>query len=179
MSRKQSPRVLILCEDKAHKDFIMGFCEELGWSRGKIYSYIHPGDKGSAEQWVRENYVKMLMSFRKRESENVILLVMIDADKFSPEQRRTSLEQLAPRKRGEAVAVLVPARNIQSWFAYLDGNFKAEAIDLKNSYKDQPQKIYGKKMARHCKQGNPVTLPPSLEDACREWKGRIVPKMTK
>ena len=164
---------MILCEDKAHLHFIKGYCEAAGWhERAFIMSDCCPGGTQTAEQYVRENFARILRTLRSRHGQgrNVVLIVMIDGDKYGVQERKEHVQQVEARRPDEPVAIFVPKRNIQSWMAFLDGVFQDEDVDYKNRYmRLAPVGKYGRRLREHCQSQDPGALPESLADACAEW----------
>ena len=87
-----------------------------------------PAGRGSAEQYVRENYPDELRIFRSGSSRRSTgLVVAIDADEHTVQQRFEQLEHslrtssIAPRIHDEAVSILVPKRNVETWVRCLNG----------------------------------------------------------
>ena len=105
-------------------------------------------------------------------------MIMIDGDKYNIEQRQKQLDEackqrgVEPRVPSDNVVVLVPRRNIETWFAYLDG----EEVDEMARY---PRLRREKECNRHVDalwkmctrdQRLRVPSPASLEAACREYR---------
>jgi len=165
-------RITVLCEDKQHETFIRRFLKKRN-KHSPVYVVPRP-NKGAGEQFVRDTYPKYLDAVRKRGG---ILVAMIDGDKYSMEQRLKQMDEackqkgVLPRKPGDKVAVFVPMRNIETWFAYLDG----EHVNETDTYpRLQPQRecqrhvnvlvqMYVEKNLR-------TPAPASLEAACREYE---------
>jgi len=103
---------------------------------------------------------------------NIALVVVIDADMKSIEERIKSLDDQNPRADTEKVAIFVPARNIETWFRYLDGHDYNEEESYKSLYKKgtSPRKFAEKLAKDICSQGLPDNAPPSLVHACQELK---------
>ncbi|MBO8093629.1 MAG: hypothetical protein J7D60_09995 [Prosthecochloris sp.] len=100
--------------------------------------------------------------------------MMIDADRHTPEERRKQLQKNIKRENGEPIGIFVPARNIQSWMAWLEGELSDEQDDYKHLYqKNKPNGKYGHRLREICVQGCSKEFPNSLQDACREWNERI------
>lgn len=176
MNKAEKPQIIILCEDKAHYHFMKGYCEAAGWKSRQLFPDLCPPGSQSAEQWVRQRFEQTLRSFRSMHGQgrNICLMIMIDADRFSPEERKSQLQQNIQRESNEPVGIFVPKRNIQSWMAWIDGNYTNEDTDHKNAYqKKSPNSLYGKKLRAICIKPNSKELPPSVQDACREWETRI------
>ena len=105
-------------------------------------------------------------------------MAMIDGDRHDLEERHKQMDEacaqagIAPRAPSDNVAVLVPRRNIETWFAYLDG----EEVDETTEY---PKLGSQKECRRHvdalwemCTKDQKLRppSPPSLEAACEEYK---------
>ena len=173
---------MILCEDKAHLDFIKGYCVAAGWNPRSIISEdVSPEARGSAEQWVRERYERTMRSFRSRhrQGRNLIFLVMIDADNRTVPERKRAVERDVQRLAEEPVAIFVPKRNIESWMAYLDGNLRdGDEIGEEENYKNQygkgvSRRKFGEALRERCRSSTEAEFPPSLRDACQEWRERV------
>ena len=182
MTDGRRPQVMILCEDKAHLDLIKGYCQAAGWNpRSIISADVSPEARGSAEQWVRERYERTLRSFRSwhRQGRNIILLVMIDADNRAVAERKRTVERDVQRQAKEPVAIFVPKRNIESWMAYLDGNLQTEdETGEEENYKNQyergvSRRRFGEALRERCRSATEAEFPPSLGDACQEWRERV------
>ena len=103
------------------------FFEKMRW-RQPIRVSMAPAGAISAEQFVREQFVRELQEYRgRRNTVACALAVMIDGDNAGVGQRRAALDDacreagIEPRQSGESVAVFVPTWNIKTWLAYLNG----------------------------------------------------------
>ncbi|EDN70179.1 conserved hypothetical protein [Beggiatoa sp. PS] len=125
---------------------------------------------------MRENYAKELEAYRSKANHlNIVLVIVIDADMTSIEDRIKSLDKKTsqnPRSDTDKVAIFVPARNIETWFRYLDGYDYNEEESYKSLYnKGASPRKFAKKLAKEiCSQGLPDNAPPSLFHACQELK---------
>ena len=178
-------RVVILCEDDQHKQFVKRFLGKyLRWSQRDLSKFLrvnmHQKGAGSAERYVREKYLDELELHRIGNvmRNDLRLIVMIDGDKEGVEARLHSLDKscsnknVSLRKNSEKIAVLVPTWNIETWLAYLKG----ETVD--ETRKDYPKAISSEdfqsciealvRMCRENKLGPPA--PRSLEAACKEFE---------
>lgn len=100
---------------------------------------------GGNEVWVRRQFPVELHACRQRQSRaQTLLVVFLDADTFSPEQRRQQLnlelkkqelDELMPQ---DPVAILVPRRHIETWICSLCGEKVSEEDDCKKW--DKPSK---------------------------------------
>jgi hypothetical protein len=129
-------RITILAEDKRHQSFVLRYLQSLGCSPHKIRREPLPkGTGGAGEKWVRERYAESVYELRRR-SENIALIVVIDADTQEVSGRRTQLEEQlqSPREAHERIVHFIPKRNIESWILCLNG----EVVDeIENHRKDR------------------------------------------
>ncbi len=172
--------VVILCEDKQHATFARRFLKKMGWDKPpRVVPW--PQGQGSGEQHVRECFPVELKSYRSnRGAVGQALVVMLDGDDRGVRARRAELEAaceasgVAAPAAGERVALFVPTWNIETWFAYLDGQ------DVDEGKKDYSRLSREGECQRHvdalvkmCRQGQlRQPAPPSLEAACQEY-GRL------
>ena len=82
---------------------------------------------------MRERFVKEIAYYRaRRHRVEQALVVLIDADGRDVAARIEQIESACiaagdkGRQRDERVAIFVPARNIETWLAYLDGKTVSE-----------------------------------------------------
>ena len=131
MSRR-NVRLVILCEDRQQECFLRRFLDRRGYeTRGMRVLFAPPG-RGAGDQFVRERFPGELTAWRARRSHSSqALVVMTDGDRFGLRGRFDQLDRACRsagiRARGadERVAVFVPTWQIETWFAYLDG----QAVD--------------------------------------------------
>ncbi len=165
MSQK---KITVLCEDKQHAAFITRFLKK------KRKEYYPPTPVGDGEYYVRKNYPNLLDAVRKKGG---ALIVMIDADSEGADRRMRRLEEacnaegISPRKDNDPVALFIPARNIETWLAYL-GDLKD--VDENKTYdklsRERECGRHVKKLAEMCEKNTlPGNAPSSLKDACKEW----------
>ena len=113
---------LILCEDKQQQYFIRHFLMECNINRSKISCEPLP-KSGSGEQYVRENYVKVLKKCRSR-NRAVTVVLAIDADVHTVVERMNQLDNMcqntntAKRSEADPLMMLISKRNIESWIKY-------------------------------------------------------------
>lgn len=169
-------QVIVLCEDKQHFHFARKYLEEQGINKRRIINKTAPPSQGSGAQYVIDNYANELKEHRsKNYQKNIALAVFLDEDTKGTQNRLNELESLLkkanlePRQKNERVALFIPARNIETWFYYVD---KQELIDETKDYKKhtstEPSKV-AKKLANDiCPNKLPESAPPSLKNACLE-----------
>lgn len=177
----RASKVIILCEDKQHAVFVMRFLKKrYGYDTRACRVLPFPSGGGAGEQFVRERYAKELKAYRQRSSSaKTVLVVVIDADADSVENRVGQLERscrdqsIEPRQSGELVVHVIPKRNIGTWLAWLDGQEANEDDD------------YPRYKFRKQSDGNPMTdrlvemcqsqpaialkMPSSMTAVCRDF----------
>jgi len=174
-------QVILLCEDRQHEAFARRFLTRAG-RRLKVQRIeINPKGRGSAEQFVRERFPKELAYYRTRKHRvEQALVVLIDADKKDLAARIAQLDAACveaghqPRQPDERVAIFVPARNIETWLAYLEGRTVKEDEDYPRLNRERDCQQHVEQLYDMCQDG---TLrhpsPPSLEAACAEYRSRL------
>ena len=172
-SRAKPPQVVILCEDITHYHFARKYFQCRGCKQ--FIPKICPKGRRSGEQYVREHYAQELKAYRSQMNHlNIALVVVIDADMNSIEERIKSLDEQNPqnpRSDIEKIAIFVPKRNIETWFHYLDGYDWDENESYKSLHKNSRPSQFAKKLHQEiCFQGLPDNAPSSLFHACEELK---------
>ncbi|PZN71469.1 MAG: hypothetical protein DM484_26320 [Candidatus Methylumidiphilus alinenensis] len=175
--------VVVLCEDLQMFYFIKHFLKSNGWDKKGLKTNFRPKftGEGSGEEYVRERYPNELKALRSiRQLKKVALIVCTDADKQTVEQRKKSLDKecekkgIPKRQEEEDVLVLVPKRNIETWFTYLRGENIDEENDKKtyNKYECESECIPDiLELTKMCnKKSLRLPAPPSLEVACTEYE---------
>ncbi len=174
--------VVILCEDSQQSAFASRFLEKIGWD-GNIRISKSPKADGSAEQWVRIKFPEELKWYRQRTSKAATaLLAITDADVKSVQDRIDDFESecnsndIEFRNVDEAVAIAIPARNIETWISYLNG----VEVDEVTAYPtlDRPRECKNavERLVKFCRTASmPRTAPASLMLACAEYNSRLKP----
>lgn len=182
MSRRRV-QIVLICEDSQQDVFVRRFLNKrLGVSNREIRPIVSPKGRGSGEQWVRENFPRELGVYRERSHRAATTLIaMIDADTKSVLQRKLELEkecqdkQIEFRKPGEAVAILVPKRNIETWIHYFNGESVNEVEAFSRLKNENDCKPAVADLDKQCRSGGlQDDAPPSLNDARKEYRERIV-----
>jgi hypothetical protein len=98
-----------------------------------------PSGEGSAENWVRQEFVKEVRVYRSRHARTA-LIVAIDADANTVQNRQRQLDDALNAAgenevdaKTEDIARLVPRRNVESWILCLNGEAVEEETDYKNT----------------------------------------------
>jgi hypothetical protein len=153
---------MTLCEDEHHYHFIRGFLNGLGWTnRDFINPEIAPAAEGAAEQWVREKYQQYAKTFRQRshQGRKILLVVVIDADRLTVKERLAQFDI----DHDKLQLFLIPKRNIESWFHFIDHQDVDEEKSFRIQYKKGAKpKSYGKQSAALYQNRKDETLPPSM-----------------
>jgi hypothetical protein len=135
-------------EDERQRQFIYRFLAVAGFNLRQISFDLSPSGKGSAEQWVRENFVRLVKKCRARNARHArpstALLVMMDADNRSVQERFNELDASlisgnVPKLDGktDTIARLIPKWSIESWILFLGANGASDpAVNEDESYKD-------------------------------------------
>lgn len=145
----------------------------LGYGAHEIRVVPFPrGGLGSGEQHVRERFGAQLEAYRRRASRRrAALVVHVDADLLTVEARWEALVDtlraggVPPPAANEAVAVLIPRREIETWIHFfLDGPPIDEAVSYPK-YKGRESETWpaAEAFARHARDATtPTDAPPSL-----------------
>lgn len=178
-------QVVILCEDRQHEAFARRFLALAGRSVRVQRVEVSPKGRGSGEQFVRQRFASELAYYRARQHRvEQALVVLIDADGHDVTERIEQIENACVeagynrRQQDERVAIFVPARNIETWLAYLDGQTVDEGRE-----QPYPRLEHQRDCQRHaerlyamCQRGAlRQPAPPSLDAACTEYRTRLQP----
>ena len=147
-----------------------------GWSRYDVYFEVSPAGKGSAEQWVREQFPQELRRHRAKHPRSG-LVVVIDADTSDVVERIRGLEKACDdqsvERRGpdEPVLFVIPKRNIETWLAYLKGQAVNEddeyaKYDLPSNCRHELERLHEMCQRDHLQE----PAPPSLTRCCIEFE---------
>ena len=179
MSR--NAHVVILCEDRQHEVFARRFLARVGRHLRVQRVEIGPRGRGAGEQFVRDRFAKELAYYRARKHRvEQALIVLIDADGIDVAARIEQVESACletedeRRQANERVAIFVPARNIETWLAYLEGQTVNEDDTYPHLKRERDCQRHVDALYDMCQQ---QTLrrpsPPSLEAACAEYRLRL------
>jgi len=118
-----------------------------------------------------------LKAIRSRSRQDAFLIVVIVADTPTPQARRSHLDnecriqQIPTRKPADPAIVIIPRRNIETWFAYLDGLSVDETVDY-SAYKSKDPRPFAEELYRMCHENQMLRppVPPSLAQSCQEYR---------
>jgi hypothetical protein len=173
---------VILCEDRQQEAFARRFLKQAGKDLRTLRVEVSPKGRGSGEQFVRERFAKELVYYRKRQHRvEQALVVMIDADRSEVAARIAQVEDAATkvgqerRRATERVAIFVPARNIETWLAYLDGQAVNEDDTYPRLERERDCQQHVERLYQMCQQGTLMEpAPSSLKSACTEYRSRLL-----
>jgi hypothetical protein len=130
--------VIVIVEDEHHKMLIYRYLIESGLKEHAIRIQQSPSGRGSAESWVLKRFVAETSGYRSRQARALTaLIVMIDADTRTVQDRLSRLDQALTDSGQQAVAHtermarLIPRRNVETWILCLN----AQAVDEETDYK--------------------------------------------
>ena len=139
MSKRVS-EIVVICEDQRHQSFINFYLKEWPVEVGETEFLRCPRGVGSAELWVRQMFYRELPQFRlARAKRRVALLLVVDADTMTVAARNRQLLNtiaeggLDPVGSDEAVAILIPKRNVETWIVCLG---LGDAVDELRDYRN-------------------------------------------
>lgn len=176
-------QVVILCEDRQHEAFARRFLEHVGKGHRVQRVEVSPKGRGSGEQFVRAQFAKELAFYRTRKHRvTQALVVVIDADGRTVAQRLQQVEAAATdagqaqRGNDERVAIIVPARNIETWLAYLDGQTVNEndtypKLDRERDCQRHVERLHEMCQGEHCVSRHRLRSTPlvsSIKSALRQ-----------
>ena len=146
MTKVKSPRVDILAEDNRLVSFCLKIVMKLGIQTERKKISVEPVPQaGAGYTWLFREYPSLVQKHRTRASKNSVALVVgVDADKKSPEERAQELDQkleeakLEKRKADEAIVLVIPKRNIETWIMYFGGTKVDETTDYKTKVGKKP-----------------------------------------
>jgi hypothetical protein len=121
-------RLIAIVEDDEHRRFLLHLLKELRFHSRELRFLVAPAARGSASQWVVDQYCKEVPIHRSRfKYQRLALIAMVDADnrlvneKFNECDRALSAAGHPERGEEEWIAVLIPKRNIETWIAHFVG----------------------------------------------------------
>lgn len=171
-------RIVVLCEDRQHETFLYRLLKDLGFPKGRIETKTC--STGAADQFVRERYAdEVEMHRRQAKKMKIGLVVMIDADENTVDERHQELNNvlaergLDSRSQDEAVCLLVPKRNIETWIYALLGEDVNETEAYSKLERQRQCQPAVDQLAADVRDGCRDDVIPSLYRGCRELHARL------
>jgi len=177
--RRQGTRLIILCEDDEHEQFARHTFLALGYHPREMRVVPRCAGRGAAEQWVREQYALEVRAHRRKaSSQNIGLIVVIDADTSTVAKRHgqlnahlkeNNLENRGPR---ECIVIWVPKRHIETWIAWLSNHKVDESRDCKDLTRGADYRACAARFVHIYRDtdGRPEGLLPAMSHAFDEMK---------
>ncbi len=176
---KRHADIIILCEDRAHVNFIRHHLKRRGFNNRQLRPVPWDGS-GSRQQFVLQKYATEVKAYRSQANHlSLTLITIIDADRQEVRNVEQRLEEqlqnanIENRKAGERIALLVPKRNIETWIVYLQDTPVDEESDYKQHPKAKNYKRAGITLAEQLGQQPRADCPQSLQMAWDELKHRL------
>lgn len=154
-------RYRVLCEDVAQYNFVMGWLEKKGVKSPRCAPPV--GDfphAGSGKAYVRDNFSNQLDWLRRSRNQNVVLIVVQDADNETVEAclKRYPLE--------DGVFLVIPKWSIETWMKFLASPAQWPVPNEDTSYKVKDRtRIPWKKLGRQLADMSfdTISILPSLK----------------
>ncbi len=146
-----SARIVLVCEDTPTDSFVRRFLRSRQFKARDIRTLPLPHGSQSAEQWVRAKYPDQLKAIRSRQ--DAFLIVVIDADRHTTQQRRSQLD--------EECRTPLPT----------DGESIDETLEYR-AWKSKNPRPLADKLYRMCHEDQDLRRPSptSLEESCKEYR---------
>ena len=175
---------ILLCEDSPQERLVKAFLKKCGRETtapqflSRVASRLKPGGN---DRHVLQEFPAELQRCRNRTARTQ-LIVVIDADSVSVEERRRELDRQL-RDAGhelldhedERAIVLIPRRHIETWLVCLLGESPTEEEDCKKHIRDPGPEHYrpaGGTLREWSRENAPAapTCVPSLQISFPEWR---------
>ena len=176
MKLSKKHKYIVLCEDKLTHCFIRRFLIAQGINGRKIVSLPLPAD-GCGEQYVRMQFPKQLRALRSKSFDSNVLIVAIDADKKTVQERKLQFNdacnavEIETRTEDDKLLIFIPKRNIETWIKYFDGDIVDEEHDYAHYLNGHESDCYSAadKMAERFSAENFTSELSALQDAYNEY----------
>ncbi|MEI8079071.1 MAG: hypothetical protein WCH61_05515 [bacterium] len=177
MSKPSS--IILLCEDRMQASLVYAYLNKCDYKTDRCVIRKVASEKGKSEGgnvgWVLEEFKKELHACRQRHRvvAETLLIVVIDADDFSVDDRRTHLKDKTLFDATDPLVLLIPRRHIETWIRAATNQPVGEIEDCKRPALGKPEfrtaatTIHG--WARNAPPPGP-TCVPSLRSAFPEWR---------
>lgn len=133
--------IIVLAEDQRQKQLLYRYLRIAGIRPDQLRFHISPSGRGSAEQWVRRNFVVQVRKCRTRHAQTG-MFVMLDADTKSVQQCLETLDEALEStgqkpvdRHQDPVARLIPKRNVETWILVLSQRGATPPVDENFDYK--------------------------------------------
>lgn len=154
----------ILCEDRAHYNFVRGWLIEKGANSRKLNCYGELPHKGSGKQFVQQNFVTAMEETRRKNAiARTFLIVVLDADNNSAD---TVASSFGNHENDDPVFFVIAKWSMDTWVRFLMDPVAVDEEtsckqDIRNKTRDAFTQ-FGRKLAGMNLEGND-TIPESLK----------------
>lgn len=177
-------QTIVLCEDEAHQRLTKAYLRRCGLpAEPPMVKWLVASweTQGGNDAWVLSRFPRELQACRQRNKKaRTLLIVLIDADNNSVDDRRRQLVERAQSDgledwgNNEPVVLLIPKRHIETWIRALLGETVTEEDDCK-SWKPTDKEAFRRAAQTAFDWSRPnatigPTCVPSLKAALPEWK---------
>ena len=177
MKLSKTHKYTVLCEDKLTHCYIRRFLLAQGISGRKIFPLPLPAD-GCGEQYVRLQFPRYLQVLRSKSFDSNVLVVAIDADKKTLQERKLQLNEaceaanVSVRTETDKMLVFIPKRNVETWIKYFDGETVDEEQDYAHYLNGHESDCYSaaESMSEQFSKDNFTTELSALQEAYEEYK---------
>ncbi len=179
MPQGKGVRVTLLVEDRTLERFAREVLMQLGFHRGELRVRVSPAGRGSAKQWVEEQYpIEVRACRRKANFQEVGLLVGVEADEKTVRQEFARLgagladSKLPDRDDKERIAIWIPKWHVETWILHLLGTEVDENRKYKTAVKNPDYRAVAKAFVDRFRgeRGTDPKSLPSLQTALEETK---------
>ena len=171
-----STKIVLLCEDRQTDVFVRRFLRHRNFRGRDSQTCKLAAGRGSGEHLVRKQFPGELKAIRGRQE--ALLVVVIDADTGTTAARRRQLSEecrkcgIAGPGTDDRVVVVVPRRNIETWFKYLAGDEVDETTRYPKLQRERECRPRADRLYEMCHEAQKLVepAPPSIQEACREYQ---------
>ena len=136
--------IYVLAEDQCQRQFIYRFLAKAGFNSRQMTIEMSPSGQGSAEQWIRQNFVRQTKICRARKARaSTGMFVLLDADNRSVQEHLRELDaaliaedQPKFNSTTDKIARLIPKWSIETWILFLISN----GVHMPPLSEDEPYK---------------------------------------
>ncbi len=177
-------RTILLCEDELHERLVREYMKRCRLPTHPPYLVPLVASRlqrGGNVHWVLQRFPEELHACRQRQKKaETLLIVVIDADQFTVDERRRQLDErlrqegYEPLRRTDPVVLLIPRRHVETWLHSLLGETLTEEENCKD--RDKPTKDAIRQAAdtayEWARENAPLgpSCVPSLRESLPGWR---------
>lgn len=165
----------ILCEDKAHYNFVRGWLMEKGANSRRLNCYGELPHSGSGKEFVFQNFQKALKEIRSRfKLARTFLIVVLDADNCAVDDLVKDFQEYDSELDHAPVFFVFAKWSLDTWVRFLMAPEYPEALEEGTSCKNEIRKAtrdgftrFGRTLARMSLETTHI-MPDSLRFSWHE-----------